>query len=118
MPDLFTSGAGYASHFSVIFHPIAGEYDLLGKHPDAAHTIKSVEKYETAMEELRSAVAPELELIESRIVGPTKEFQSVMKTIRKTITKRDHKVIQIVVPPCPHSDLFGSSWITIGSTIL
>ncbi|KAJ3894934.1 hypothetical protein GG344DRAFT_86269 [Lentinula edodes] len=90
---LFTSGAGYASHFSVIFHPIAGEYDLLGKHPDAAHTIKSVEKHETAMEELRSAVAPELELIESRIVGPTKEFQSVMKTIRKTITKRDHKLV-------------------------
>ncbi|KAJ4485486.1 BAR-domain-containing protein [Lentinula aciculospora] len=90
---LFTSGAGFATHFSVIFHPIAGEYDLLGKHPDATHTIKSIDKYETAMEELRSSVAPELELIESRIVGPTKEFQGVMKTIRKTITKRDHKLV-------------------------
>lgn len=72
--------------------PIAGEYDLIGKNPDAAHTIKSVAKYESSMEELRAAVGPELELIESRIVGPTKEFQSVLKTIRKTITKRDHKV--------------------------
>jgi len=44
------------------------------------------------MEELRSAVGPELELIESRIVGPTKELQQVMKTIRKSITKRDHKL--------------------------
>ncbi|KAJ3758579.1 BAR-domain-containing protein [Lentinula raphanica] len=91
--SLFTSGAGFATHFSTIFHPIAGEYDLIGKHPDAAHTIKSVDKYETAMEELRSSVAPELELIESRIVGPSKEFQGVMKTIRKTITKRDHKLM-------------------------
>ncbi|KAJ3724298.1 BAR-domain-containing protein [Lentinula guzmanii] len=91
--SLFTAGAGFATHFSVIFHPIAGEYDLIGKHPDAAHTIKSVDKYETAMEELRSSVAPELELIESKIVGPSKEFQGVLKTIRKTITKRDHKLM-------------------------
>lgn len=45
------------------------------------------------MGDLRSSVAPELELIESRIVSPTKEFQGVMKTIRKSITKRDHKLV-------------------------
>ncbi|KAK7468492.1 BAR adaptor protein Hob1 [Stygiomarasmius scandens] len=90
---LFTSGAGFATHFSAIFHPISGEYDLLGKHPEAGHTIRSVDKYQNAMEELRAAVGPELELIESRVVGPTKEFQTIMKTIRKTITKRDHKLV-------------------------
>ncbi|KAJ7171814.1 hypothetical protein C8R43DRAFT_979525 [Mycena crocata] len=89
---LFTSGAGFATHFSTLFHPISGEYDLIGKNPDAAQTIKAVTKYETAMEELRSSIGPELELIESRIVGPTKELQQVMKTIRKSITKRDHKL--------------------------
>lgn len=89
---LFTSGAGYATHFATLFRPIAGEYDLVGKHPEAAHTVRSVPKYESAMEEMRSLIAPELELIESRIVGPTKEFQTVLKTIRKTITKREHKV--------------------------
>jgi len=89
---LFTSGAGFATHFSTLFHPIAGEYDLMGKNPDAAQTIRSVTKYETAMEELRSSIGPELELIESRIVGPVKELQQVMKTIRKSITKRDHKL--------------------------
>jgi amphiphysin len=46
------------------------------------------------MEEMRTLIAPELELIESRIVGPAKEFQTVLKTIRKTITKREHKVCQ------------------------
>jgi amphiphysin len=51
------------------------------------------------MEELRGAVSPELELIESRIVGPVKELQGVLKMIRKTITKRDHKasILDLVV---------------------
>ncbi|KAJ7596831.1 hypothetical protein C8J56DRAFT_850516 [Mycena floridula] len=89
---MFTTAAGFATHFTAIFHPIAGEYDLVGKNPNSAHTIKSVDKYETTMEELRASVGPELELIESRVVGPTKEFQSVLKLIRKTITKRDHKL--------------------------
>ncbi|KAJ8091332.1 BAR adaptor protein Hob1 [Marasmius tenuissimus] len=89
---LFTSGASFATHFSTVFHPIAGEYDLIGKHPEAERTVKSVDTYLNAMEELRSSVGPELELIESRIVGPTKEFQSILKIIRKTITKRAHKL--------------------------
>jgi len=44
------------------------------------------------MLEIKEVIVPELELIQSRILGPAKELQSVMKTIRKTITKRDHKV--------------------------
>ncbi|TFL06231.1 BAR-domain-containing protein [Pterulicium gracile] len=90
--SLFTSSQGFATHFSTIFHPISGEYDLIGNHPDAGHTIRNVEKYETAMEELRAVIAPELELIESRIVAPVQEYQTVLKTVRKTITKRDHKL--------------------------
>ncbi|KDR85224.1 hypothetical protein GALMADRAFT_233945 [Galerina marginata CBS 339.88] len=90
--DLFTSGAGFASHFAVIFQPIAGEFDLIGKHPEADQTIRNITKYETAMQELRDLIGPELELIETRISGPAKELQSVMKLIRKTITKREHKL--------------------------
>jgi amphiphysin len=96
---LFTAGAGFGNHYGTILRPIGGEYDLLGKHPDAEHTIRSVPKYESTMEEMKSLIAPELELIDSRIVGPTKEFQSVLKTIRKTITKRDHKVSQSFLFP-------------------
>jgi amphiphysin len=77
---------------SVILSPIAGEYDLIGKHPDSAHAIRSVTMYEQAMIDMKEVVGPELQLIESRIIGPAKELQSVMRTIRKTITKRDHKV--------------------------
>ncbi|KAF9535786.1 hypothetical protein CPB83DRAFT_754324 [Crepidotus variabilis] len=89
---LFTSGDGYATHYSVIMTPIAGEYDLIGKHPDSGHTIRSQDHYAQAMKELKELIGPELELIESRIMGPAKEIQVVMKTIRKTITKREHKL--------------------------
>ncbi|PCH33055.1 BAR-domain-containing protein [Wolfiporia cocos MD-104 SS10] len=91
--NLFSHGAGFAHHFAVIFHPLSGEYDLLGKHPDTEHTIRNVDAYEVALEELKAAIVPELELIESRIIGPVKELQGVMKTIRKTLTKREHKLI-------------------------
>ncbi|EKM83672.1 hypothetical protein AGABI1DRAFT_66540 [Agaricus bisporus var. burnettii JB137-S8] len=91
--SLFTHGHGFATHFSTIFQPIAGEYDLLGKHSEAEHTIRSVTKHETAMEEMKTLVTPELELIESRILAPAKEVQTIMKQIRKTITKREHKLL-------------------------
>jgi len=90
---LFTAGGSLAQHFSILFHPIASEYDLLGKFPQAEHTIKNVDAYHTALEELRTSISPELELIESRVVGPVRELQGVMKTIRKMITKRDHKLV-------------------------
>jgi len=89
---LFSSGTHFAQHFTTLFHPIGNEYDLLSKHPDAAHTINNVDSYQSTMDELRSTIAPELELIESRVVGPVKELQGIMKMIRKMITKRDHKV--------------------------
>lgn len=71
---------------------MVGEYDLLGNYPQAADTVRNVDAYSSVFEELRSSVVPELELVESRIIGPVKEFQVIMKQIRKNITKRDHKV--------------------------
>jgi len=90
---LFTAGQGFAEHFAQIFHPIVGEYDLVGKFPHTQDTIRNVDGIATIWGELRNSVSPELELIESRIVTPVKELQHVMKQIRKSITKRDHKLV-------------------------
>jgi hypothetical protein len=38
-------------------------------------------------------LAPELDLIDTRIVHPSKELVDICKKIRKTITKRDHKLV-------------------------
>lgn len=90
----FLMGAeNWAVHFHNIFSPIAGEYDLIGRHPEAADTLRNVTEYQTTTSELRAALAPELELIESRICQPAKELQVLMKQIRKNITKRDHKLV-------------------------
>lgn len=82
----------WAVHFQNIFSPIAGEFDLIGKHPEAADTIRNVAAYQTVNSELRSALAPELELIESRIAQPARELMGIIKQIRKNIVKREHKV--------------------------
>ncbi|KIO19811.1 hypothetical protein M407DRAFT_246046 [Tulasnella calospora MUT 4182] len=91
--SLLTSGHQSSVHFANIFHPGSNEYNLESKHPDAANTIRNVDQYQTEMEELRLSLSPELELIETRIIGPVKELQGVMKLIRKNITKRDHKLV-------------------------
>jgi amphiphysin len=89
---LFQSGVNFADHFAKLFEPIQGEYDLLGKYPEATQTSRNISSYQNVLEELRQTIVPELELIESRIVNPVRELQTVLKTIRKMITKRDHKV--------------------------
>lgn len=71
---------------------MVGEYDLIGKFPEAQDTIRNADAYQQLFEELKLNITPELELIESRIVVPVKELQTIMKGIRKNITKRDHKV--------------------------
>jgi len=91
--NLFTSAESWSIHFNNVFSPIAGEYDILGKYPDSAPTSENVSGFQTTMQELKVAVLPELELIESRITGPCKELQGIIKAIRKNITKRDHKLL-------------------------
>jgi amphiphysin len=56
--------------------------------------VNNIGQYQTLMEELRETLAPELELIDSRVITPSLELQDICKRIRKTITKRDHKVRQ------------------------
>lgn len=90
--SLFTSANAFANHFNFLFSPISGELSLASKYPSAADTINNTPEYGKHMEDLRTSISPELELIESRIVSPLKEFQGVLKIIRKTITKRDHKL--------------------------
>lgn len=85
-----------------MFKPGNGEYDLVGKNPEAANTIRNVEAYEIIMQELKAAVQPELELIGSRILGPAMELKEVLKAVRKSITKREHKAGSAFLKRCIH----------------
>ena len=89
---MFSAGARFVDHFNAIFSPVTGEFDLTRQHPDSSTTFENVAPYQELMAELDLAVQPELELIQSRIIGPLKEFKEVVKAVRKSITKREHKV--------------------------
>lgn len=42
---------------------------------------------------MAETLAPELELIDARIVSPCKDLNDICRRIRKTITKREHKLV-------------------------
>ncbi|GJJ09401.1 hypothetical protein Clacol_003623 [Clathrus columnatus] len=89
---MLQSGQQWAIHFKNIFSPLSGEINLSSNHPEAENTLENAGFYQAVMEELKELLTPELELIQSRIHAPAKELQGIMKQIRKSITKRDHKL--------------------------
>lgn len=89
---MLTSQAGFSTAFATLFQPINNEASLTSKYPEAANTLHNIASYQDLMAELRDAIQPELELVDSRVCAPLKEYQDLLKKIRKTITKREHKV--------------------------
>ncbi|KAJ1027306.1 hypothetical protein NDA18_003315 [Ustilago nuda] len=91
--NMLLSGASFGRHFDILFQPIGSEYQLERRYPNAQHTMANLPAYGQLMDELKETLTPEIELVESRVIAPTKDFQTVIKTIRKNITKRDHKLV-------------------------
>nr|XP_031863366.1 uncharacterized protein CI109_001241 [Kwoniella shandongensis]KAA5530438.1 hypothetical protein CI109_001241 [Kwoniella shandongensis] len=90
---LLTSGSSFSGSLATLFSPMGAEYNLAAKHPQAESTVQNITVYQGLMEEIRETLTPELELIDSRIVQPCKELHEICKKIRKTIVKREHKLI-------------------------
>ncbi|GAA5897652.1 amphiphysin [Sporobolomyces salmoneus] len=90
--DMLSSQAGFATAFSTLFSPLNDELPLSSRHPSAQSTIDNIANYHELMNELRDSVQPELELIDSRVTAPLKEYSDLLKKTRKTITKREHKL--------------------------
>src|ERR1700710_1329446 len=76
-----------------IYQPISGRVS----DPDSfisegnPEGIRACEEYEAIVKELQGTLAPELEMIETRVVRPADELLEIIKIVRKTATKRDHK---------------------------
>ncbi|KAK3370306.1 BAR domain-containing protein [Podospora didyma] len=76
-----------------IYKPISGRMS----DPDSLvpsgniEGIRACEEYEAVVKDLQETLAPELEMIESRVIRPANELMDVIKVIRKTATKREHK---------------------------
>jgi amphiphysin len=53
--------------------------------------IRACEEYEAIVRELQTTLAPELEMIETRVIKPADELLEIIKAVRKIAVKRDHK---------------------------
>lgn len=83
----------FSKAIAEIYKPISGRASdpdsyVIDGNPEG---IRACEEYEAIVRELKETLAPELELIDTRIVRPALELLEVIKVVRKTATKRDHK---------------------------
>ncbi|KAH6844981.1 BAR domain-containing protein [Chaetomium sp. MPI-CAGE-AT-0009] len=83
----------FSQAMTEIYKPISGRMsdpDSLVVHGNP-EGIRACEEYEAVVKDLQETLAPELEMIESRVIRPADELLDVIKVIRKTAIKREHK---------------------------
>ena len=76
-----------------IYKPISGRVsDPNSAIPEGnPEGIRACEEYESIVRELQITLAPELEMIEQRVIAPADELLTVIKAVQKTTVKRQHK---------------------------
>lgn len=83
----------FSQAMTEIYKPISGRMS----DPDSIKPegnpegIRACEEYEAIVKELQETLAPELDMIETRVIRPATELMDVIKVIRKTALKREHK---------------------------
>jgi amphiphysin len=90
---MLTHQIEFSKALAELYKPISGRPSDPNSYKDEGNPdgIRACEQYEEIVRDLQETIAPELETIETRIVGPANQLLEVMKAIRKTATKRDHK---------------------------
>lgn len=80
-----------------IYKPISGRLsDPNGAIPEGnPEGISACEQYREVVNDLQATLKPELEMIDSRIIGPANELLEVINSIRKMATKRAHKQLDL-----------------------
>ncbi|RYP91745.1 hypothetical protein DL770_002089 [Monosporascus sp. CRB-9-2] len=83
----------FSQAMTEIYKPISGRVSdpdslVIEGNPEG---IRACEEYEAVVKDLQNTLAPELEMIESRVIRPANELLDVLKVIRKTAVKREHK---------------------------
>ncbi|GJJ71177.1 hypothetical protein EMPS_03527 [Entomortierella parvispora] len=61
--------------------------------PTAPESVQAVDDFQASMRETRDILLPLVDRLEMTVVRPLTEMQTNMKLIRRTITKRDHKLV-------------------------
>ena len=83
----------FSKAMTEIYRPISGRMsdpnsiEVMG-NPEG---IRACEEYEAVVKDLQETLQPELEMIDNRIIRPANELLDVIKAIRKSVLKREHK---------------------------
>ncbi|CCD44206.1 similar to reduced viability upon starvation protein [Botrytis cinerea T4] len=83
----------FSKAIAEIYKPISGRMS----DPDSLvqegnpEGIRACEEYEEICKDLLATLQPELEMIETRVIRPADELLEIIKVIRKTALKRQHK---------------------------
>lgn len=102
---MLTSSHDFGQAYITLLSPMSNEVDLPERYPNAARTIEQMSFYQELITDLKSTIQPELDLIDTRIIAPIKEYNEIVKKAKKAITKRDHKLIDF--------DRFNNSYIKL-----
>ncbi|RIA95020.1 hypothetical protein C1645_758614 [Glomus cerebriforme] len=79
-----------------LYSPIVGKNETestVRRITTPVQTMNAVEEFQSTMNELRDILLPELDRIDGIVVLPSKDFIDIVKLIKKTITKREHKKV-------------------------
>ena len=76
-----------------IYKPISGRVSDPDSvvHEGNEAGIEACDQYELAVKDLQATLAPELEMIETRVIAPADELLNIIKAVQKTTIKRQHK---------------------------
>ncbi|BFZ58078.1 cell division control protein 14 [Savitreella phatthalungensis] len=85
----------FAEAVKDIYKPISGRMsDASTLVPEGnPEGIEACEQYQEIVRELKETLAPELEMIETRIVLPAQELLEIFKQVKKVMTKNEHKLV-------------------------
>ncbi|PBP20105.1 BAR domain-containing protein [Diplocarpon rosae] len=90
---MMTHQIEFSQAIAEIYKPISGRLS----DPDSTipegnpEGIRACEEYEAICRDLLATLQPELEMIETRVIRPADELLDIIKVIRKTALKRQHK---------------------------
>lgn len=80
-----------------IYKPISGRLSdpNFAVPEDNPQGIEASEQYQAVVKDLKDTLKPDLDLIETRIVGPATELLKIIDNIRKVSVKREHKRVDL-----------------------
>ena len=90
---MMTHQIEFSRAIAELYRPISGRVsDPDSIQDEGNHAgIEACEEYEAIVRDLQATLAPELEMIQQRVIAPANELLVVIKAVRKTTLKRSHK---------------------------